>query len=329
MSQPIRYIELFAGVGGFRYGIERANDLCPQDRSNLNHIPHFKCVYANEFDNYANSVYCYHFGPCDIRDIRTVPTTDIPDHELLVAGFPCQAFSMAGKRRGFLDTRGTLFFEVARMLRQKRPRLLLLENVKGLLSRQQGKTFATVLSTLDELGYDVQWQVCNSKDFGVPQQRERVFIVGHLRGTSQPQVFPFTAPAKTVLDSVGGVLSRNQRPLLNAARKFKFSQGTKVYGVWGITPALTTDERQLVIIPKRKLADGDIDKYHHSACIRNSIIRNLTPLERERLQGFPDHWTRYGIDNRKISDTQRFKMLGNAVTTAVVTAIVTRLAKCQ
>ena len=173
----IKYIDLFAGVGGFRVGINKAH-------------PDWECVYSNEYDKYANSVYKKHYERCDDRDIRTVKTEEIPDHDLLVGGFPCQAFSVAGKRRGFEDTRGTLFFEIARIAKQKQPRLLLLENVKGLLSHDSGNTFKTILRSLDELGYDCQWQVLNSKDFGVPQNRERVFIIGHLRGTSRPEVFP-------------------------------------------------------------------------------------------------------------------------------------------
>lgn len=320
MDRTIRYIELFAGIGGFRYGIERVNDLIHQTNSNPKLIHKFICVYANEFDKYTNSVYRHHFSDCDLQDIRIVPTSDIPDHELLVGGFPCQAFSIAGKRRGFCDTRGTLFFEIARVLRQKQPHLLLLENVKGLLSHDQGETFATILSTLDELGYDCQWQVLNSKNFGVPQQRERVFIVGHRRGTSRPHVFPFTSQTTTILKPVGGILTKTQRPPKSG--RFHFSQGCSVYGVWGISPALTTDERMLIAVPQQRkmIRDGQ------TPVIPTNQIRNLTPLEWERLQGFPDHWTRIGNDDKAISKTRRYMMLGNAVTTTVVTAIVSRLA---
>src|SRR3990167_9297486 len=170
----MKFIDLFAGVGGFRYGIEKAKD--------------WECVYSNEWDKYANSVYRKHYGECDNRDIRAVDS--FPDFDLLCGGFPCQAFSVAGKRGGFDDTRGTLFFEIARILKHKRPRYLLLENVKGLLSHDQGKTFQTILGVLSDIGYGVQWQVLNSKDFGVPQNRERVFIIGNLRGASRPQLFP-------------------------------------------------------------------------------------------------------------------------------------------
>jgi DNA (cytosine-5)-methyltransferase 1 len=212
----MKYISLFAGIGGF--------DLA------LNRLGH-ECVWANEWNKYAAEIYNRRFSDsshlgeekterelssertgiesegsessvnggksapvlCDTRDIRTVPTEEIPDHDLLVGGFPCQAFSIAGKRRGFDDTRGTLFFEIARILKDKQPKFFILENVKGLLSHDNGFTFKTIISTLTELGYDLEWQVLNSKNFGVPQNRERVFIVGHIRGQPQPQVFPFTA----------------------------------------------------------------------------------------------------------------------------------------
>jgi DNA (cytosine-5)-methyltransferase 1 len=181
----IRFIDLFAGIGGFRYGLEKASQ-------------HFKCVYSNEWDKYASSIYKQHYGEIDTRDIRTVKANEIPDHDLLCGGFPCQAFSVAGKRKGFDDTRGTLFFEIARIVSAKRPRYLLLENVKGLLSHDEGKTFQTILGVLSDLGYRVEWQVLNSKHFGVPQNRERVFIVGYLGGFGGRKVFPLGGGSKEV-----------------------------------------------------------------------------------------------------------------------------------
>ena len=208
----------------------------------------------------------------------------------MVGGFPCQAFSIAGKRGGFRDTRGTLFFEIARIVREKQPRLLLLENVKGLLSHDQGRTFTTIIATLDELGYDLQWQVLNSKDFGVPQNRERVFIVGHLRGTSRPEVFPiFRGNPKNIKQILGG------------------GQGNRIYDPNGVSTTIASQ------------AGGQGAKtglYEVGA-----KIRRLTPTECERLQGFPDGWT------EGISDTQRYKCLGNAVTTNVVQVIVKNLLK--
>ncbi len=170
----IKYISLFSGIGGFELGIGNKA----------------KCVGFSEIDKYAIQIYQKHFNHKNYGDITTIKPTELPDFDLIVGGFPCQSFSIAGKRGGFKDTRGTLFFNIAEIARVKRPRLLLLENVKGLLSHNEGNTFATIIGTLDELGYDCQWQVLNSKNFGVPQNRERVFIIGHLRGTSRPEVFP-------------------------------------------------------------------------------------------------------------------------------------------
>lgn len=177
----MRYIELFGGIGGFSLGIKRA-------------IPDAECVGYYEIDKYAVQTYNKNFGTnYEPTDIRKVKADEIAEYEVLCAGFPCQSFSIAGKRLGFEDTRGTLFFEIARIVKVKRPHIIFLENVKGLLSHDRGRTFATILATLDELGYNAEWQVLNSKYFGVPQNRERVFIIGHLRGTPSRQVFPIIA----------------------------------------------------------------------------------------------------------------------------------------
>lgn len=207
----MKYLSLFSGIGGFELGIQQAYEDNNSDRPvpTLEDVRHGSsassernngsveskpptCIGFSEIDKYAVQIYQKHFPDHkNYGDITKIDTRELPDFDLLVGGFPCQAFSIAGKRKGFDDTRGTLFFEIARILRDKRPRLFLLENVKGLLSHDNGKTFATIIATLDELGYDLQWQVLNSKNHGVPQNRERIFIVGHLRGTSRPEVFPF------------------------------------------------------------------------------------------------------------------------------------------
>lgn len=174
----MKYFSTFSGIAGFELGIEKA---CPEA----------VCVGYSEIDKYADAIYKYHFKEVkNYGDITKINEYELPDFDLLVGGFPCQAFSIAGKRRGFEDTRGTLFFDLARILQAKRPRLFIFENVKGLLSHDGGNTFRTIVTTLDELGYDVQWQVLNSKNFGVPQNRERIIIVGNLRGTPRPEVFP-------------------------------------------------------------------------------------------------------------------------------------------
>jgi DNA (cytosine-5)-methyltransferase 1 len=310
----MKYIDLFAGIGGFRMGISKAH-------------PDWECVYSSEWDKYANSVYRKHYGECDNRDIREVDAKDIPDHDLLCGGFPCQSFSVAGKRGGFEDTRGTLFFEIARIAKEKRPRLLLLENVKGLLSHDQGRTFGVILSTLDELGYDCQWQVLNSKDFGVPQNRERVFIIGHLRGTPRPQVFPLGGTNQQDIvqlndsrrqpkilqhsrSSDGKEITYNQRdiagtlkqpsgnqqnfvaiPVLTPDRAEKRQNGRRMKTNGEPSFTLTGQDIHGVMVSKTVRAGGR--KSPHG-CKQNwdsyefdGVIRRLTPGECMALQGFP------------------------------------------
>ncbi|MGV3007194.1 DNA cytosine methyltransferase [Streptococcus pluranimalium] len=177
----MKFLDLFSGIGGFRLGLEAAGH---------------ECIGFCEIDKFARSSYkAIHNteGEIELHDITTVSDESvrgIGSVDIICGGFPCQAFSIAGNRRGFQDTRGTLFFEIARFASILRPSYLFLENVKGLLNHEGGATFETILSVLDELGYDVEWQVLNSKDFGVPQNRERVFIIGHLRGRGTRRIFP-------------------------------------------------------------------------------------------------------------------------------------------
>lgn len=400
----MQYIDLFAGVGGFHYGIEQAHyikyahlseeseqeeraqgrERTADERQVLLHDRDGAtplCIYSNEWDKYANSVYRRHYGECDNRDIRNVEASEIPDFDLLCGGFPCQSFSIAGKRGGFEDTRGTMFFEIARIIKEKRPRLLLLENVKGLLNHDQGRTFGTILSTLDELGYDAQWQVLNSKNFGVPQNRERVYIVGHLRGTPRREVFPLTSFNSKALDYVGGILSEKAKLWLDNGKSFSrnFPQGSRVYNSTGVSSTLASQAGGLgaktglymiddpsrsvgiqdkntsptlrseshgnvpaVVVPVltpdraekrqngRRFKTNGEPSFTLTSQDRHGIydgltIRKLTPLECERLQGFPDGWTSLGFEDVPMSDSQRYKMMGNAVTTNVVTAIMEKL----
>lgn len=247
----------------------------------------------SEIDKHAISVYERHSpGVRNYGDITKINAQELPDFDCLVGGFPCQAFSIAGKRAGFDDTRGTLFFDLARILREKQPRYFVFENVKGLLSHDQGRTFTTIVATLDELGYDCQWQVLNSKDFGVPQNRERVIIVGHLRGTPRPQVFPI---GENDEDSSFGDKEKQGRQI-SATLTVRNASGNNCRGTYATA---------------------------------GSQIRRITPLECERLQAFPDDWTKYGEDKKgvrvKISDTQRYKMCGNAVTTNVIQKVFERI----
>ena len=172
---------MFAGIGGFRSGLETLDG--------------FECVGYCEIDRYARQAYEAMYntgGEIYFDDARKIIPEQLPDFDLITGGFPCQSFSIAGARKGFDDTRGTLFFEIARIAAVKKPKYLFLENVPGLLNHDSGRTFETILRTLDELGYDVCWQVLNSKNFGVPQSRNRVFIIGYLRGQCAGEVLSFT-----------------------------------------------------------------------------------------------------------------------------------------
>lgn len=204
---------MFSGVGGFREGLTRAGG--------------FSCVGHCEIDKYAEQSYRLLFDTegewyCD--DARKMQPDDMPGFDLLCGGFPCQAFSVAGKRAGFADPRGTLFFEIARVVRGKRPGYLLLENVPGLLSHNKGETFHTILCTLSDLGYHLEWQVLNSKDFGVPQSRKRVYIIGYLDERCTGKILPFTGTNRASLIQV-----------------LPGSQGSRVYSAKGVSCTLTSE----------------------------------------------------------------------------------------
>jgi DNA (cytosine-5)-methyltransferase 1 len=268
------------------------------------------CIGYSEIDKYAIKVYEGQFrGHTNYGDATTINPKELPDFDLLVGGFPCQAFSVAGKRAGFDDTRGTLFFDIARILKEKRPRHLVLENVKGLLSHDSGKTFQTILGVLSDLGYFVEWQVLNSKDFGVPQNRERVFIVGHLGGEPRRKVFPIAGNGRKTDE-----LPRHVSSTLTARYEGAQAVGTYV-GESELNAQDDTSNRQ---DSGQEQTESDTNEQHgwQEATAR---IRRLTPTECERLQGFPDDWT------AGESDTQRYKMCGNAVTVNVVQAVMERL----
>lgn len=207
----IKYLDMFSGIGGFRSGLEKVGS--------------FECVGYCEIDEYARRAYEAMYntkGEMYFEDATKINPDDLPDIDLITGGFSCQSFSIAGRRNGFNDTRGTLFFEIARIAAVKRPALLFLENVPGLLSHDEGRTFATILNALDEIGYDVSWTELNSANFGVPQSRNRVFITGFLRGKCRGEVFAFCeANPKTIV------------------RRMPGSEGNRVYSADGLSVTLT------------------------------------------------------------------------------------------
>ena len=188
----MRFFDFFAGIGGFRLGMEMAGH---------------ECVGHCEIDKFANMSYISMHHPKEsevfFEDVRAIKPADMPECECYCFGFPCQAFSIAGHRRGFDDTRGTLFFEVMRLAKERKPQVLFAENVAGLLNHEGGRTFQIILETMGELGYFVEYQVLNSADFGVPQNRQRVFIIGHLGGHRGRQVFPIATDSKQTVELQG------------------------------------------------------------------------------------------------------------------------------
>ena len=318
----MKYFDLFSGIGGFHLGMQQAGH---------------ECVGACEIDKYARQVYGKHFPDVTIwEDATKLDPAKIPDFECLVAGFPCQAFSIAGRRLGFEESRGTLFFEIVRIARQKRPRLLLLENVKGLLSHDRGKTFANILAALDECGYDAEWQVLNSKYF-VPQNRERIYIIGYLRDKSRPKIFPLRT-SNQINDSTCRQTQEKRQRLRDTytmAIDANYSKGasSRTMIAWskshrtGKTKADKRRHNYGKIESRLKFGeanalntgDGCRNQSTMSFIKEDTRVRKLTPLECERLQGFPDNWTAI------LSDTQRYKCCGNAVTVPVVRYIAEHL----
>jgi len=209
----IKYFDMFAGVGGFRTGLSNAGDF-------------FMPVGWCEIDKYAQKAYRALYeteGEYFCDDARQIKTEDLPEIDLITAGFPCQPFSVSGRRLGFADTRGTLFHEIIRVAEERRPPYLLLENVPGLLNHEKGKTFGTIITAIHELGYSVEWCVLNSTNFGVPQQRRRVYIVGYLDSRLSGKIFPVTQSDGTTLKQIipGG-------------------QGQRVYSTEGASTCLTS-----------------------------------------------------------------------------------------
>ena len=345
----MKFIDLFAGIGGFRLGMESAGH---------------ECLGFCEIDKFARASYkAIHNteGEIELHDITTVTDEEIRNigHvDVICGGFPCQSFSIAGSRRGFEDTRGTLFFEIARFADILKPKYLFLENVKGLLNHDRGNTFKTILGSLDGLGYDVEWQVLNSKNFSVPQNRERVFIIGHFREGRTRRVFPIIRenaksdnqqskieivgntknPSKTGKETgsnvyyskglVGTLCARDYKePKQIAIPKIRVKEATKQ----GYAEAEVGDSINLSH-PNSKTRRGRVGKQIANTLLtgesqgvveRDFRIRKLTPRECWRLQGFPD----WGFDKAQEvnSNSQLYKQAGNSVTVNVIAAIAREL----
>lgn len=362
----MKFAELFAGIGGFRYGLEKANqghsgnrqaDICLSGRRQafngsrndnsqterpdrfsvgISYSKGYQCVWPNELDKYACAIYRYHYSEICEADIKTVDASTIPDFDLLTFGWPCQDNSIAGQRAGQgAGTRSGLLIEAIRVLRIKKPKYFIAENVPGLFSVNAGLDFYETIKMFTETGYDVQWQVLNTRWF-LPQNRERIYFVGHLRGIPRPQIFPIGETnglySKTVGEVVTAIDANYGKGWLDHGQRTMVIQKRGGYGcsvyenetgtlkptappVWYRLPMIVHENKsgtQTAHSEAQALRSGASHNYQTV-----NRIRRLTPIECERLQGFPDNFSKYGLtkDGKiiEISDTQRYKVLGNAV----------------
>lgn len=291
----LKFIDLFAGIGGFRIAFERVGA---------------KCVFTSEWDKGCQDTYEANFGVRPYGDITKIKIEDIPDHDILTGGFPCQAFSIIGERAGFADTRGTLFFDVERILAAKRPRAFFLENVKQLVSHDDGKTFQIILDRLRKLGYYVHFKVLNGLDFGVPQKRERIMIVGFLEN------YPFKFPNR----GEGSFLKLENilEPDEKVDKKHFISERIK--------KQLKEKRARASYHPSiwHQNKSGNIGIHPYSCALRSNASynyllvngeRRLTPRETLRLQGFPDNFKII------VSDHEIRKQCGNSVVVPKISAV--------
>ena len=277
------------------------------------------CVFTSEFDKFAQQTYEANFGELPSGDITLIDEEDIPPHDLLLAGFPCQAFSHAGLKKGFEDTRGTLFFDIARILKHHKPKAFLLENVKGLKSHDGGNTLKTIMSVLeDDLKYNViEPKVLNAKDFGLPQNRQRIFIIGFRNHTD----FEFPEPPKNTT-RLGKILHKRTSDkftisdrLWASHQKRKKRARAKGYG-FGYS-LFNRDSEYTSTISARYYKDGSEILIEQ----KDKNPRMLTPREAARLQGFPEHFL------IPVSKGQAYKQFGNAVPVNVIRALAKKITK--
>lgn len=302
------FIDLFAGLGGFRIALESLGA---------------KCVYSNEWDSSVQKVYARNFGDMPEGDITQVDACDIPDHDILCAGFPCQAFSISGKRRGFEDSRGTLFFDVARIVKAKKPKIIFMENVKNFAAHDNGRTLAVVRETVEQLGYDFYQSVLNSVNYGVPQKRERIYMLGfrndlNVADFEYPKPFPLTRHVEDVLlddeEQVKDLYVDRPDAYFKAKEDAEYrdkpirlgivnkgGQGERIYSVKGIAVTLSA------------YGGGAFAKT--GGYLVHGRTRKLHPRECARIMGYPDS---YQICKNR---NQAYKQFGNSVVIDVLQMI--------
>lgn len=321
MAKPIKFIDLFCGIGGIRLGMDSQG---------------FECVFSSDINTECQRTYSKNFGEEPFGDITQIDEKSIPDHDILCAGFPCQPFSISGKQKGFDDTRGTLFFDICRILNEKKPSVVFLENVKHLVHHNGGKTLQTILDKLEDLGYSVSWKVLNGADYGVPQNRERIIIIGSLAGqfsfhklktVPRGRLLEYldTEGAFEYLDPADYTLIENpkQQPgsgLIFAGyrnksiRKVGVRPGTehlsrvhkqpnRIYSVLGIHPTLPSQE-----------SSG-----RYFVLTTDNRVRKLTIDECWRIMGFPETYIKVS------SIGEQYKQLGNSVCVPMIKAVATEI----
>ena len=313
----LRFIDLFCGVGGFRIGLESVGG---------------KCVFSSDIDENCRKTYFANFGDYPKGDIQEIHETDIPDHEILCAGFPCQPFSISGRQKGFEDTRGTLFFEIIRIVREKKPAVVFLENVKHLYYHDSGNTLKVILHCLEEEGYSVSCKICNATDYGLPQNRERIILIGSRNGKkfdfeSVEKVrakalkyfledkgdFEYLKPDEYVLlenatrQKSGLIFSGYRKKNIRQKGAVKENlhhsrthrQPNRIYSVEGYHPTLTSQEtsgRFFILLP-------------------DNAVRKMTLKECWRIMGFPEDF------KNPCSKTVQYKQLGNSVCVPMIASI--------
>lgn len=304
----IKFIDLFCGLGAFRLALESFGA---------------NCVFSSEIDNSVANVYSQNFGNFPLGDITKIKESDIPNHDILCAGFPCQPFSISGKKLGFDDTRGTLFFDILRIVKYHKPKIILLENVKNLKTHNKGNTYLTIKDSLESVGYSVFSDILNASEFGIPQYRERIYIIAVLNEFSTNNfLFPTIENKRYLIDILSNTVDSKyiiERPDIHIKRKHniksdkierigyvnKGGQGERIYSPYG--QAITLSAQGGGVGAKTGLYYID------------NVIRRLTPIECQRLMGFP---STYKFSN---SDYQAYKHFGNSIVVDVLQYLIKQL----
>lgn len=308
MNKNIKIIDLFAGIGGIRLGFERASK---------NTID---CVFTSEWNKYSAQTYLENFNDFKVYgDITEINEKLIPDHDILLAGFPCQPFSQAGLKKGFSDTRGTLFFDIERILIHKKPQAFLLENVKQLKGHDKGRTLETIIAHLKEIGYNnIQYKVLRARDFGLPQNRERIYIVGFLNND-----ITFEFPKPTFEPTrVGNILEKKVDKKYTISDRLwaghqRRKRENKLKGKGFGYGMVNKNSEYTNTLSARYYKDGSEVLIQQDG----ENPRKLTPRECARLQGFPDSF------KIPVSNTQAYMQFGNSVPVNVVEKVAEQMLK--